>query len=177
MTKNEDLDIISGLFEQLLIFDKIYISTNRINFTLFFLIDKLGINIVEQLIDEDYINFMLWTPVIFSGIGRQLDNGRIDEFAMYGQQPIMAGEISKDDLDIESNINKALNNFPRIHEDRKRIFRKKAVKSYLVPEGMELSTNSTKLIIDAYNNDNLNRLGLPYEKDANQLNKKERMIY
>ncbi|MCG8344890.1 MAG: hypothetical protein MI685_06980 [Chlorobiales bacterium] len=44
ITKFQEREIVAELFEQLLLFDKIILSTNRDNFALSFLIDKLGIN-------------------------------------------------------------------------------------------------------------------------------------
>ena len=64
LTKEQEENIIAELFEQLLIFDRITISTNRLNFALAFLISKLGINTVERLFDLGYIKILLWTPII-----------------------------------------------------------------------------------------------------------------
>jgi len=175
LTKEQDKEIIAGLFEQLLIFDKITISTNRLNFGLAFLISRLGINTVERLIESGYINFMIWTPVIVTGSGRQREDGTIDESVIYGQPPIASGSLSDDDKDPEKNIHNALTHF-QIHKDRKRIFTKKALKNYTVPNGMEFSSDSSKFILDAYKNNNLQTLGLPYEKEPEQLHLKERTL-
>ena len=175
LTKEQGNEIIAGLFEQLLIFDKVTISTNRVNFGLAFLINQLGINTVERLIESGYINFMIWTPLIVRGSGRQKEDGTIDESVIYGQPPIAAGSLSNDDKDPENNIQKALSNF-QIHKDRKKIFTKKALKNYIIPNGMEFSSDSSNFIIDAYKNNNLQTLGLPYEKEPNQLHSNERAL-
>jgi len=175
LTKEQENEIIAGLFEQLLIFDKVTISTNRLNFGLAFLISQLGINTVEKLIESGYINFMIWTPVIVTSRGRQNEDGTIDESVIYGQPPISAGSLTDEDKDPENNIRKALSNF-KIHKDRKKIFTKKALKNYIIPNGMEFSSDSSKFIIDAYTNNNLQTLGLPYEKEPNQLDYNKRSL-
>lgn len=175
LTKDQENQILAGLFEQLMIFDSVTISTSRVNFALAFLINKLGINTVERLIDSGYIKFMIWSPIIITGTGRQLENGTIDESVIYGQPPIAAGTLTKDDLDPEKNIHNALMHFG-LHRDRKRIFTRRALNSYLIPDGMEFSSGSAKLVIDAYQNNSLQNLGLPFEKDPDQLNLAQRQI-
>jgi len=175
LTKEQDRQIVAGLFEQLLIFDKITISTNRLNFALLFLIDRLGINTIERLLDSGYLKLMIWSPVIVTGTGRRQEDGSIDESVIYEQPPIAAGSLSNEDLDPEKNIHIALNHFG-LHRDRKRIFTKRAIKNYVVPNGMEFSTDSAKLVIDAYQNNSLKELGLPYEREPNQLHLKERQL-
>lgn len=61
--------LVAGLFEQLMLFDKVVIRTNSSNHALIFLIDVLGLNTVEKLLDSGYIDFLVWTPVIISGSG------------------------------------------------------------------------------------------------------------
>ncbi|MCW3789721.1 hypothetical protein [Plebeiibacterium sediminum] len=173
LTKDDEENIIAGLFEQLLIFDKVSITTNRVNFALAFLISKLGINTVERLFELDYIKILLWTPVIVSGNGRQKEDGTIDQSVIYGQPPIVAGALGDKDLDPEENINNAIAPF-NFHRDRRRIFTRRAAKNYIIPNGMEFSTDSAKVVIDAYENNNLSGLGLPFEKESNQLDFEQR---
>jgi hypothetical protein len=158
----ERRELLADIFEQILLFDKIVIKTGRLNYTLFFLINELGINLVEELIEKGYIMFLLWTPMIFTGRGRQLENGTIDESTIIGQTPIASGELSKEDKDPEKNIHNALEKF-QLHRDRKKIFTKRAIKNYIVPSGMEFSSNSAKLVIDAYKTNCLKNLGLSNE--------------
>lgn len=173
LTLSQENEIVATLFEQLLLFDKIVISTNRLNHGLYFLIKTLGINTVENLIESGYITFLIWTPVLFTSQGTQKDDGSIDESSIYGKPPIVAGSISNEEMDPEKNIKTALKNF-QFHRDRVRIFTRLALKSYIIPNGLEISSNSMKLIIDAYSNNNLSDLGLPFEKEAEQLNYQER---
>lgn len=175
LTKDQEEQILAGLFEQLLIFDKITISTGRLNFPLAFLISKLGLKSVERLIEADYIRFMIYAPMIVTSTGMGKEDGTVDDSVIYGQPPIAAGSLSDEDLEPERNIHYALSNFG-LSKDIKRKFTKKAIKNYVVPDGMAISTNSEKLIIEAYLNNNLATLGLPFEKDPTQLNLEQRGI-
>ena len=175
LTKDQEEQILAGLFEQLLIFDKITISTGRLNFPLAFLISKLGLKSVERLIEAGYIRFMIYAPMIVTSTGMGKEDGTVDDSVIYGQPPIAAGSLSDEDLEPERNIHYALSNFG-LSKDIKRKFTKKAIKNYVVPDGMAISTNSEKLIIEAYLNNNLATLGLPFEKDPTQLNLEQRGI-
>ena len=173
LTREQDRQILAGLFEQLLIFDQITVSTNRLNFALLFLIDRLGINSVESLLYSGYLKLMIWTPVIMTSSGRQLGNGLTDESVIYGKPPIAAGSLSDSDIDTEKNIHAALQHFG-LDRERKRFFTKRAINNYVIPNGMEFSTDSAKLVIDAYQNNSLAELGLPYEREPEQLHLIER---
>lgn len=175
LTEEQSKLIIAELFEQLLIFDKIILKTSRLNFTLIFLINQLGINTVEKLLEKGYIELIIWTPLIVTGTGHTNEDGTNDESVIYGQPPIVAASVSDNDSDPEKNINIALTKFNH-HRDRRRIFTRQALKRYIVPNGLEYSSDSAKLVIEAYTNNNLGTLGLPFEKDPNQLNIEERML-
>lgn len=172
-TEDQKRIILAELFEQLMLFDKIIISTNRVNYPLFFLIDQLGINKVEEFIENDFIKFLIWTPFIISPSGQRREDGTNDESEMYGKPPIAAGSLVDKDFDPENNIDVALSKFS-LHRDRKRIFKRVASKNYIIPNGMEFSSNSAKIIIEAYKSNNLSDLGLPYSKEPEQLNLQER---
>lgn len=168
LTKEEEQQILAELFEQLLVFDKITISTNRLNFALAFLIKNLGINTTERLFDYGYIRLMIWTPVMMTSSGRRREDGSIDESVIYGKPPIGAGSLDAKDTDPEENIRKALSHF-NILRDRRRIFTRLASKDYLVPNGMVFSTDSANFVIDAYQKNTLATLGLPFDKVPEQL--------
>lgn len=174
-TKEQDLLILSSIFEQLMIFDTIVITTNRLNFALYFLISRLGINNVERMLERGFIKFMIWSPILVFSKGFQKEDGSFDESPIYEQPPIVGGSLHGDDLDPENNIKLALDNFGFVR-DRKRIFTRIARDCYIVPEGMNLASDSAKMIIDAYTKNNLAELGLPFEKDPNQLNVQEREL-
>jgi len=90
---------------------------------------------------------MIWSPIIVTSQGRQQEDGRIDQSTIYGQPPIVGGSLSNEDLDPEKNIFHALSNFA-LDKGRKKIFTRIASKKYVVPEGLDLSANSAKLVID-----------------------------
>jgi len=168
LTREKEQELLAILFEQLLIFDTIVISTNRLNSALIFLIQKLGLNTVERLFDNEYVKIMIWTPVLFTGSGRKMADGTIDQSVMYKQPPIAAASLSAGDLDPERHIESALSHFA-IQRDRKRILTKSALKNYIVPDGMYFSTESANLVIDAYRNNILADLGLACDREPNML--------
>ena len=173
LSTKEEIDVLAGIFEQLMIFDKLTLTTSRLNFSLSFLIAKIGINSVERLFDAGYLDIILWSPVLVTGTGYQREDGTIDESVIYGKPPLVAGSLHEGDLDPEKNIYRALAHFP-LHKDRKKIFTRKAIKHYSVPDGMPVAADAANLVIDAYRNNNLAALGLPYEKEPEQLDLQER---
>lgn len=175
LTKEQDAQILASIFEQLLIFDSITITTNRVNFALYFLISRLGINTVEKLFERGMIKIMIWSPLLVYSSGRHRDDGSFDESVIYEQPPIVGGSLSDADIDPERNIKFALDQFGYVRE-RKRIFTRIAREKYLVPEGLNLSADSAKIIIEAYKNNNLQGLGLPFTKEPNMLNLDERQL-
>ena len=173
LSKSEQDQFIASLFEQLLVFDTVTITTNRLNYTLWLLIHKLGINTVERLLKYKCLKIMLWTPVIVTSSGRKLPDGTLDRSAVYDRPPLATGSLSDEDLDPERNINSALSHFD-LHRDRRRIFSRIALPQYIVPNGMKFAGDAGKLIINAYESNNLSELGLPYDKDPYKLDLEER---
>lgn len=173
LTKQQEDQLIATLFEQLLIFEKVTIRTNRTNQSLFTLIKRLGLTTVERLVRSGYIEFMLWTPVLVTGTGFQKEDGTMDESVIYGQPPIVSGSLSDEDLDPENNIAKALNRFD-LTDKTKRSLTKSIGKLYQPIDGMDFAKDSAELVIDAYKNNNLSELGLPFEKDPDQLDLPQR---
>lgn len=166
-------NLVAGLFEQLMLFDRAVVRTNGANHGLIFLIDALGLETVEKLLDKGCIDLLIWTPVIVTGGGMRLEDGSIDESVIYTQPPIVAGSMSDDDMDPENNIMKALNVFG-VPRDKSRSFIRKARKRYVIPNGMEFSTGSSDLVLSAYENNDLSSLGLSFEKPPMDLNIEER---
>lgn len=172
-TQEQRKEILAGIFEQLLIFDKVTFTTGRSSATLVFLIQEIGINNLEKLLDMGYIEFILWSPFLFTSPGRQRNDGTIDESVILGQPPIFSGTLTDADLDPEMNIDIALSKFS-LHRERRRAFSRKAMGKYIVPDGMLLAEDSANLVIDAYNNNDLELLGLPFNKAPEQLSFSER---
>ncbi|MGE9310861.1 hypothetical protein ACLOAU_04425 [Niabella sp. CJ426] len=174
LTKVQQQDMLTTLFEQLLIFEKVTIRTNRTNEALSILIQNLGFDTVERLVRSGYIKFMIWAPVLVTGTGRSRDDGTVDESEIYGTPPIHAATLADEDLDPEHNITRVLDRFGNIAEKRKRQFIKKARDAYEDVDGMDFSTNTYDLIIEAYQSNTLSELGLPYAKEPEQLDLNER---
>jgi len=169
-------EIIAELFEQLLLFDKITICTNGKNFSLFFLIKMLGLNIVEKLFECGYIRLLIWTPIILIVNPENKLDRSIDESKIIGKQPIEGFWLYEGDL---NQLDKFLENtltYFNIHKDRQRIFIKIIQKSIVIPHGKEFSPNSVAYIIDSYKKNCLKELGLPFNKEPEQLNFEERKI-
>lgn len=172
-TKAEQDNILANIFEQLLLFDKIVISTDKDNYALAFLINRLGFETVERLIRSDYINFSVKAAIIVTSRGRQRDDGTIDESTIYSQPPIVGGSLGNDEINPEKNVVRALRHF-NIDKKKRNDLIKKIVPKYIITDNMNLSGDSAKIIIDAYTNNNLANLGLPFSKDPFDLNVAER---
>jgi hypothetical protein len=166
------------VFEQLMLFDKLAIQIDRTGIAIVFLIQELGLNSVEELLEKKVIELVLWTPLIFTSRGMRNKDGSYDESSIIGQPPLVAGNYIDEDLDPNLSLDRALSLFP-IHKDRKRIFKRIASKNYIYPDSTEdksIAGNAVKLTIDAYNNNYLSSTGLPFKKDPNDLNFEERNL-
>lgn len=73
----------ASIFEQLLLFDQVAFKVHGENVPLALLITDFGIKGVEQLIEQDALNFVLWTPQILHFVD-----------AIPGIDPIAAGNLS-----------------------------------------------------------------------------------
>lgn len=166
-------DIFSNLFEQLLLFDNIVISTDKDNHSLYFLIRYFGYENTLRLIKSGYISFYIRTSIIVHSKGRQLADGSLDESTIYQQPPIVGGSLHGSDIDIEENISRAIKPF-NLDKKKHRELIKHSYKQYIKDKDLELGTNTSKIIIDAYTNNNLENLGMPFTKDPFDLNIEER---
>lgn len=172
-TRDEQDNILANIFEQLLLFDKIVISTDKDNYALAFLINRLGLPTVERLINSDYINFSVKAAIIVTSKGRRNLDGTIDESTIYSQPPIVGGSLGKEEINPELNVFRALKHF-NIDKKKRNDLIKKIVPKYIISDNMNLGSQSAKVIIDAYINNNLANLGLPFSKDPFDLNVAER---
>lgn len=164
--------VLALLFEQFLLFDKIALKIDRENLGLYFLINELGINRVEELLDHGIIIPVLWTPMIFTSKGNRLPDGSFDENSVIGQSPIIPGSLSGEDGDPEKNLDRLLGYF-QIHKERKRLFKKKALRQYILPDN-SIAHHSAQIVLDAYKNNRLENLGLKAEKEPEKLDLDER---
>lgn len=154
--------LLALLFEQFLLFDKIAIKIDVQNFELYFLIKELGINKVEELLDYGIIKLVLWTPAIIMTTGTELPDGTIDNSTIMGRPPLISGWISDEFSNPERNIDRLLSYFS-LHKDRKKTFKKKALKQFVLPDN-SIAEKATEIVLDAYLKNRLADLGLRAEK-------------
>lgn len=168
LTRIQIRELEADLFEQLMLFDRIYLKTGRVNFALIFLIRNFGLIHLERLLDARYIKFLLYTPMIAVDKGRQLDDGTIDETTAFGNPPIISGALDTGANYREEVIDTALNQFP-IRSKAKKQLKKKILRNVIQPDGMEFSKEAANIVIDAYNGNLLEDIGMPYSIEADQL--------
>ena len=174
LSKQETKEILSYLFEQLLLFDEIIINTDKDNFALFFLIKNLGFRTVEKLIKCGYIKFEVNKSLIFVFEGNRMKSKEEREKEVLGSPPLVSGGLVKDDFDPEKNVEKVLQQF-NIHRGYKRLLLKDISSSYVNIEESDLSSNAVNIIVDSYKNNLLENIGLPYNKEETMLSIEERM--
>ncbi|HOZ68689.1 MAG TPA: hypothetical protein PK328_04980 [Chitinophagaceae bacterium] len=172
-TKEEEQDILATFFEQLLLFDCIVISTDKDNFSLTFLISKLGLDTVERLVRSGYIKFSIKSALIVTRTGHQREDGSIDESVIYSQPPIIGGVLGDEELDPERNVFRSLVRFD-IDKKRRNKLISKIAPAYISTDNMKLGVDTTDFILESYEKNHLEKLGLPFTKDPNDLNIEER---
>lgn len=165
--------VLAEIFEQLLLYDRIAIKVDRFNLPLFFLINEIGINNTEELLRSNVIHLVLWTPVIATSSGTEREDKSIDHSTVFGIPPIIAGAYTSEDSDPEKNIDDLLKYFPSMNNDRKRIFKRIAIRKYILPDN-SIAGKSAEIVIDAYASNRLKSLELPFEKAPDQLDHIER---
>lgn len=173
LSKSEEKELLATFFEQLLLFDHVVISTGRENYTLFFLIKNLGIETVERLFRAGYIKLSIKSTVIFAGSGRMNKDGTLDSSTVIGQPPIVGASLVDDDLDVEKNIHHGILSF-RFPKKKQRELNKIIAPNYLSTDSMDLGVSVTDLVVNSYKSNLLENLGLPFEKDPEQLSVEER---
>lgn len=154
--------------EQLLLFDKVTVKATREDLALYFLLREFGINAVEDLLARGLLRVLLWTPNLMT-LSSRGGSDRLDP----GTPPIMGSGYSSDDADVEKHIDALLKHFTDLHRDRKRIFRRIAEKGFVVPD-WHMADNIAQVTIQAYENNRLSKLGLPFVKESDQLTLDER---
>lgn len=166
-------EILATLFEQLLLFDKIVLSTDKDNHSLYFLIKYFGYENTLRLIKSGYISFYIRTSLIVYSTGSKLEDGSIDESTIYSKPPIAGASLNGKDIDIEENIFRAIRPF-RFDKKSQNTLIKHTSKNYIKDQDLELGSNTSQIILDAYENNNLEGLGLPFLKDPMDLDISER---
>lgn len=160
---------IRALFlEQLLLFDKVTVKATREDLALFFLLREFGINAIEGLLNRGLLEVLLWTPNLIT-LSSRVGSERLEP----GMPPIVGSGYSSDDIDVEKHIDGVLTHFVDLPRDRKRIFRRVAEKRFIVPD-WHVADNIAQVTIQAYENNRLSHLGLPFTKASDQLTLGER---
>ncbi|PIQ22685.1 MAG: hypothetical protein COW65_01775 [Cytophagales bacterium CG18_big_fil_WC_8_21_14_2_50_42_9] len=172
-TKEQEQSILATFFEQLLLFDFAVISTDKDNYSLTFLISKLGFDTVERLIQSGYIKFSIKSALIVSGTGNKKLDGTMDESAIYSQPPIIGGVLGEEELDPEKNVFRAVSRFDIDRRTRNRLI-KQISSCYIATDDMKIGVETTDFIINSYKQNHLETLGLPYLKEPFELNLQER---
>ena len=166
--------ILAGFGEQLLIFGKIAVKAERENVGLAILINELGVKKLSELLDQCVIEFLLWKPTIVVNTG-PYGLGRTNPEVLKGQPPVLAGKYaSKRHIDPHVSAMTMVKYFlPSLKKKEKISFVKRIKKCTRV---VEFDQDPAKIVIQAYENNHLSNLGLPYSTPANDLALKERLI-
>lgn len=139
----------SSIFESILINEKINYKVYGENVPLVILLNELGLRSIEELIDEDAINFTLWEPIIV----HMVEN-------MNGVQPIAAGRTtSLVHSDPEESISVGLSFMKnKLRKgDERALIRKLRDKYFFVPKGIE--HDCIQITMSALESGKLSKLG------------------
>jgi len=161
---NRHQQILASLFEQLLLFNKISIKVYGENIPLAILMNNLGINQLEELIEEKAIEFVLWTPVV---------TYHVDEIE--GLFPLQSGNLnSPAHSDPDESIKLGFN-FLRSQPDYKikNHLQNKLREVYKIPD-QQFAHDAAKLTVDAYSSNKLEKISMPREKEPMRLTREER---
>ena len=122
--QNRNLNCIES-FEDLLLFDCISFNIVGVNQPLLFLIEELGLNKVEELLERKTIEFVTNIPLIAANLGQEIDG----QHQFKGVPPLISGIFtSQANSDAEYQIDETLKLITGLNRDRKRIFKKIALK-------------------------------------------------
>lgn len=183
--ENERRKLLSEVFEQFMFFDECVIKTGKFSTSLFILIQELGINKTEELVQNGDIQFLFWTPYIVTEQGKHIsgpimrkfgedsDLDIYDDSQILGKDPLIVTDIIVKQYDLEKIIDFSLNHV-FIHPDRKKILKRIVLDKYIVPtiSDAQLAKN---YVIDAYRKNSFEKFGLRFDKEPNMLGSAERM--
>lgn len=183
--EDEKKKLFSEVFEQFMLFDKCVIKTGNVNTSLFILINELGINKTEELIENGEIKFLHWPRYIavqpgkfLSGpivreYGKDLDLDKYDDSKILGTPPIIVTDFIEKQHSLEEIVDNTLSHI-NAHPDRKRILKKIVIDNYIIPTISDAQL-SKDFAIDSYKRNSFEKLGLPYSKEPNMLGSVERI--
>lgn len=154
-------DIIASLCEQLLLFDKVSFKVYGENIPLAVLFNHLGVKNLEQLVEEEAIEFVLWTPLLTYTLTD-----------IPGLLPLQSGSLTSP---VHSNPDESIKlgfewlaQAKRPKRDVRRALQNRIRKLYKVPED-HFSRNAANLVIDAYKSNKLAKFGMPNDWDIVRL--------
>jgi hypothetical protein len=132
--------VFATVFENLLLFDKVSFKVFGENIPLVMLLNKLGERGLDQLIEQDAVNFILWTPMIVS-LEKNID----------GLDPIFAGiHNSEAHCDPEKSIELGLNWMQqKLDRSKRRALVRKLRDKYHLPN-KNLPNEAVQLTNSAY---------------------------
>jgi hypothetical protein len=169
-------NVYAELFEQLLLFDKVSISLGPMDNTAIAAL-AIGFNNIKELeraLDLEAIEILMpqTLTVVNSGpFGR----GEKDPSLLWGQPPIVAGRMLQKDLgDPESAVLDGLKFVRKFNDSEKRRLSKKIANSLKLGP-VNNDAQAIDMVLDAYNNNLLRTVGMPYEGHPYSLNLDSRL--
>lgn len=144
-------EVKRGLFEQLMLFDKLAIRIHAENLPLAMMMNMIGDRWIEELIDQDALRFVQWKPTIFHMVS---DVKGVDALAF--------GDLKSEPLDDpEASIDMA---FDRLTQRRprnvRRLLKRKILPLYQDAE-TTIAKTATELTKSAYLSGKLTAFELP----------------
>ncbi len=155
---------LNTIGEMLLYYDGIALRVYGENIPLALLINNFGIKGVEELLEQEALQFVLWTPSV---------TYLVDDIP--GVHPLQSGAVTSEchsnpEVSAELGLNFLRNKPPR--SVRRNLIRK-VVKKYKVPPNT-LSAEAVKFGHDGYEANLFSDLGLQKKKNITELNQDER---
>lgn len=148
-------EVVASALEQLMLFDKVSIKVYGENVPITMLINQLGLNRVEKLIEEGALEFLLWTPMVAYNVTE-----------LTGILPLVSGNTTTTvHIDPEESLTAGLQWLSnKLPERQLKGLVKKAADLYKIPD-KHFAGNSAKLVMDAYKSNKLAEYGMPMTKE------------
>jgi hypothetical protein len=161
-------DALASVVEQLLFFDKISIKVYGENIPLAVLINELGPKQVLELIEDETLEFILWTPV--------LTTLQKDDPTLIGKMsPLQSGNLNSPvHCDPAESIREGLKGLRKQPKrSLRRDLERRARQVYTIPKPQFVHDAAT-LVTSAYETNKLADAGMPKTKDAAFLERDDR---
>ncbi|NEX75072.1 hypothetical protein [Aeromonas rivipollensis] len=157
----------ADIFESLMLYDRVNLKIYGENVPLAVLLNEVGVNGVEKLIEQDALRFVHWTPMVMHMVD-QID----------GILPIVVGRHTSDvHCDPEASIKKTfmfMRNKPNFLK-RKMLLRKVRDLYFEPQQGLE--HDASEMIMSSYNSGKLIDLGLDNHKlDIYRLSSNQKVL-